>query len=441
MSSVISSVTTDTGNIESRAFRKIDLRIAAVLFGCFVLSYIDRVNISFAHLQMRQDIGLSDQQYGFAVGLLFFSYVLFEVPSNLLMVRIGARKTLSRIMILWGIVSTLTFAVQTPSHLYVARLALGAAEAGFFPGALLFFTRWYPSRRRARVIGMFALAVPVAGFIGGPLSGWILHAMNDVGGMQAWRWLFVIEGVPSIIAGALLYFFLTERPEDARWLTGAEKALIADALASERNAKGKDLASHHFSAALRTPRLYIAALVYMAVPWVANVITYWSPSIIKQAGGVNTVDVGLYSMIPYMIGAVCMLLICRSSDMRLERRWHWAACGTLAALSLVAQTFVMHDLALTIVTFTLMTIGFLGIAALFFTIPLAYLSGTAAAGGLALISALGQLIGSLAPMAIGHIKQHTGSLVGGLYLVAAVVMTAVLIVLLLIPAQTLHERR
>lgn len=440
MSTASPSVSLDLADAERAAYRKIDLRIAAVLFGCFVLSFIDRVNISFAHLQMRQDIGLSDEQYGFAVGLLFFSYVLFEVPSNLLMVRIGACKTLSRIMIAWGIVSTLTFAVQTPTHLYFARLALGVAEAGFFPGALLFFTHWYPAKRRARVIGIFALAVPVSGFLGGPLSGWILHAMNDVGGMAAWRWLFVIEGIPSIVAGVLLYFFLTERPKDARWLTDAEKTLIVSALEAERNAKGQDAASHHFGAALKSPRLYIAALVYTAVPWVANVITYWSPAIIKQAGAANAFDVGLISMIPYAIGAVAMLLICRSSDLRLERRWHWAACGTLAAASLVGLSFVMHDLMLTVVAITFLTIGFLGIAALFFTIPLAYLSGTAAAGGLALISALGQLAGSLAPMAIGHIKQQTGSVAGGLYLVAAVVMAAVAVVLWLIPSRTLHER-
>ncbi|MDR5770008.1 MULTISPECIES: MFS transporter [unclassified Caballeronia] len=440
MSTVSPSVPADLSMVERSAYRKIDLRIAAVLFGCFVLSFIDRVNISFAHLQMREDIGLTDGQYGFAVGLLFFSYVLFEVPSNLLMVRIGARKTLSRIMILWGIVSTLTFAVQTPAQLYVARLALGAAEAGFFPGALLFFTHWYPAKRRARVIGIFALAVPVSGFVGGPLSGWILHAMNDVGGMHAWRWLFFIEGLPSIVVGALLYFFLTERPADARWLTNAERSLITGALAAEQMAKGREAASHHFGAALKTPRIYIAALVYTAVPWVANVITYWSPAIIKQSGAGNAFDVGLFSMIPYAIGGVCMLLICRSSDLRLERRWHWAASGTLASASLVALTFVMHDLTMTIVAITFMTIGFLGIAALFFTIPLAYLSGTAAAGGLALISALGQLFGSFAPMVIGHVKQSTGSVAGGLYVVAAVVMCAVLIVLLLIPARSLHER-
>ncbi|SDV50767.1 MFS transporter [Chitinasiproducens palmae] len=441
MSTVPSLACADRAGIERSAYRKIDLRIAAVLFGCFVLSFIDRVNVSYAHLQMRQDIGLSDEQYGFAVGLLFFSYVLFEVPSNLAMARIGARKTLSRIMILWGIVSTLTMAVQTPTHLYIARLALGAAEAGFFPGALLFFTYWYPAKRRARVIGFFALAVPVSGFIGGPISGWILHAMNDVGGMHAWRWLFLIEGLPSIVVGVLLYCFLTERPADARWLNATERALVVEALAAEQRGKGNDAASHRFGAALRTPRLYVAALAYTAVPWVANVITYWSPSILKQAGAGNALDVGLLLTIPYTIGAIGMLLICRSSDLRLERRWHWAASGTLAALSLLALPLAMHDLMLTVVVFAFMTIGFLGIAALFFTIPLAYLSGTAAAGGLALISALGQLMGSFAPMTIGHIKQSTGSVTGGLYVVAGVVLIAVLVVLFLIPARVLHERR
>lgn len=441
MTLATASVVADQVGVEKRAYQKVDLRIAAVLFSCFVLSFLDRVNVSFAQMQLKQDIGLTDSQYGFAVGLLFFSYVLFEVPSNLLLVRIGARKTLSRIMILWGLVSTLTLFVQTPTHLYLARLALGAAEAGFFPGALLFFTFWYPAKRRAQVIGLFALAVPVSGFLGGPLSGWILHAMNGVGGLRAWQWLFLIEGLPSVVAGVLLYFFLTERPADAHWLSSEEKNVILSALAEEKLARGDSPSLHHFGAALKTPRLYIAAMVYTAVPWIANVITYWSPGIIKQAGATTLLNVGLLSMVPYVIGAIGMLLICRSSDKHLERRWHWAASGTLAVLSLIGLTFSMHSLTLTLVAISLVTIGYLGIAALFFTIPLAYLSGSAAAGGLALISALGQLGGSLAPMTIGHIKQSSGSITGGLYVVAAVVMAAVLIVLFLIPAHSLREKR
>ena len=440
MNTLVMQETLDRRDCERTAYRKVDLRIALVLFVCFVFAYLNRVNISYAQFQLRTDIGLSDAAYGLGAGLFFFGYVFFEVPSNLLLTRIGAKATISRIMVLWGIISASTMFIQTPTQFYVARLLLGIAEAGFFPGAMLFFTFWYPATRRARVIGIFALAVPIAGVVGGIVSGWILHTFEGTLGLKAWQWLFLFEGLPPIVAGVLVYLFLTETPGSAKWLTSEERDVIVSALEEEAKAKGTQAANHLFKEAIKSPRIYIAAFVYTSVPWVASVVTYWGPQMIKEAGGGTMLNVGFVSAIPYIVGAIGMLLVCRSSDKRLERRWHWALSAILAASSIALLPMVKGNLVATVVVLSFATMGFLSIAALFFTIPLSYLSGTAAAGGIALISALGQTGGFAAPTTIGYLKQATGSLSPGLYLVACVLTLGAATVLLFIPASSLKER-
>jgi ACS family phthalate transporter-like MFS transporter len=343
-------------------------------------------------------------------------------------------------MILWGIISSCTVWIETPTQFYVARLLLGIAEAGFFPGAMVFFTFWYPATRRARVIGIFALAVPVAGVVGGIVSGWILHTFESTLGLKGWQWLFLFEGMPPVLAGVLVYLFLTEGPEQAKWLTTEEREVIVSALKAEAKAKGTHAANHQFKEAIKNPRIYVAAFVYTAVPWVASVVTYWGPQLIKDAGGGSLLNVGFISAIPYLVGASGMLLICRSSDKRLERRWHWAASAILAACSVALLPVVKGNLVATVIVLSFVTMGFLSIAALFFTIPLSYLSGTAAAGGIALISALGQTGGFAAPTVIGYLKQSTGSLAPGLYLVTCVLALGAATLLLFIPANSLKER-
>lgn len=419
---------------EKSAYAKVHFRILLPLAICFMLAFLDRVNVGFAYLHMKVDVGLDEAAYGLGVGLFFVSYTMFEVPSNLLLTRIGARKTISRIMVLWGLISSATMFATTPTQFYIARLALGAAEAGFFPGAMLILTYWYPASKRARAIAMFSLAVPAAGMLGSPLSGWIMHSFADMHGLRDWQWLFLIEGFLPAIVGIAMYFILTDSPSKANWLTTEEKAVIAGALDAEQKAKGFSDKTHRFSAALRSPKLYIVALAYFPVAWVGSVLNYWGPLMLKQIGGGTVLNIGVMLMIPSIVGAIGMLIVCRSSDKRLERRWHWAISAMVTASAVVCMTQVGHNVTAALIVLSVMNVGYLCIAALFFTIPTAFLSGSAAAGGLALVSAMGQVGGFLAPLTIGHVKTSTGSFSLALLLVAALLLIAACFVIYLIPA-------
>lgn len=421
-------------SVEKSTYAKVTLRILFPLGICFMLAFIDRINVGFAYLHMRDDIGLSDSAYGLGVGLFFVSYTLFEVPSNLLLTRIGARKTISRIMVLWGLISSATMFASTPTEFFVARLALGAAEAGFFPGVMLILTYWYPASKRARAIALFSLAVPAAGMLGSPLSGWIMHTFGGVAGLRDWQWLFVVEGILPAIVGVAMYFFLTDSPAQANWLNAEEKALVTNLLESEQKAKGFSDTTHRFSAALKSPKLYIVALAYFPVAWVGSVLNYWGPLMLKQLGGGNVLNIGFLLTIPSVIGAIGMLIVCRSSDRRMERRWHWTISALLTATAVVGLSQVNHNLYAGVILLSAINVGYLCIAALFFTIPTAFLSGSAAAGGLALVSAMGQVGGFLAPIAIGHIKQSTGGFSIALLLVAGLLLAAGCFVIFLIPA-------
>lgn len=422
------------------AYTKVHLRVLLPLTFCFMLAYLDRVNVGFAYLHMKVDVGLDDAAFGLGVGLFFISYVMFEVPSNLLLTRVGAKKTISRIMILWGLISSATMFVQTPTQFYIARLALGIAEAGFFPGSMLILTYWYPAHKRARAIALFSLAVPLSGMLGSPLSGWILHTFNGVGPLKDWQWLFMLEGILPALTGVAMYFILTDSPAKATWLTNDERHVITSALQAEQKAKGFADKTHRFSAAIKSPRLYIVALAYFPVAWVGNVLNYWGPVFLKQVAGGSMLNIGFMLAIPSLVGAIGMLLVCRSSDKRLERRWHWAASAIVTAIATLALTTVGNDLTAAVATLCVMNIGYLCIAALFFTIPTSFLSGSAAAGGLALVSAFGQIGGFLAPVAIGNLRKLTGSFSPGLCVIAALLVGAALVVVTLIPASAFKKK-
>lgn len=425
--------------LSDATYARITWRLLPFLFICYVLNFIDRVNISFAHLQFKQDLGLSDASYGLGVGLFFIGYVLLEVPSNLLLQKIGARRTIARIMVLWGIVSVGMMFVRTPGQFYLARILLGAAEAGFFPGVVLYLTYWFPAARRARITSMFLLAVSVSGIVGGPVSGWIMGHMTDVHGLRGWQWLFLLEGIPAAVAGVVAFFYLTDRPDEAHWLSEQERTLVRHEL--DADARKKDGAPHSLRRALKDPRVYIVALGYMVVPWAGSVLNFWAPSIIHKSGVTSVWHVGLLSAIPYVVGGVAMILIGRSSDRRLERRWHFALCAFLAALGIALLPVASASWVASIIFLTIASIGYLAAIPLFWTIPPAYLSGPAAAGGIALISCLGQAGGLIAPVVIGRLNAMTGSLAVGLYVVVAVLVTGALAILLGIPARLLRERR
>jgi ACS family phthalate transporter-like MFS transporter len=421
-------------------YRKVTWRLLPFLFFCYVVNFVDRVNISFAHLQFKQDLGVTDASYGLGVGLFFIGYVLLEVPSNLLMQRIGARRTIFRIMTLWGIVSAGMMLVRNPTEFYIARILLGAAEAGFFPGVVLYLTYWYPSARRARITSLLLMAVAVSGVVGGPVSGWIMANMSGIQGLKGWQWLFLLEGLPAIGAGIFAYFYLDDHPSDARWLSTEERALIVHNLVADENAKPAR-SPHSLVDVLKDPRVYIVALGYMVVPWGGSVLNFWAPSIIHNSGVTDVWHVGLLSAVPYIIGASLMLVIGRHSDRYLERRWHFASMAMLTAAGIALLPGVSANWVMSIVFLTFATVGYLAAVSLFWTIPPAYLSGPAAAGGIALISCIGQAGGLLAPIVMGKITAITGSTGAGLYVVALVIVAGGLTVLIGLPSRMLVERR
>ncbi len=420
-------------------YRKITLRLVPFLFLCYVLNYIDRVNISFASLQFRQDLGISAASYGFGVGIFFVGYILFEVPSNLLMQRIGARRTMMRIMVLWGLVSIATLFVTSATQFYIVRALLGIAEAGFFPGVVFYLTLWFPSALRARIMSMFVLAIAVSGVIGGPVSGLIMSRMADFAGLRGWQWLFIVEGIPPVIVGIAAYFYLDDGPEQASWLDAEEKRLVIGNLAVEAVAR-ETAQRGSFWHAVRDPRLYAAAAAWFTLAWCGSVINYWSPTIIHNSGVSDTLMVGLLSAIPYAIGAIGMVMINRHSDLKLERRWHYAISVLAAALAVALLPSVAKDWQLAIALLAILSIGYLTGVALFWSIPTAYLSKTASAGSIALISSIGQCGGLTAPNIIGWTQQATGDFAVGFYTIAFGMVLGTVIMLVGLPARLLRER-
>lgn len=421
-------------------YGKVTRRLVAFLFVCYMMSYLDRINVGFAQLQMKQDLGFSDAVYGLGAGIFFLGYVLFEVPSNLLLMRIGARRTMLRIMLAWGLISSAMMFVSSPAMFYAMRFLLGAFEAGFLPGIILYLTFWFPGSRRARIIAIFMSAVPVAGVIGGPLSGWIMSAFDGASGLRGWQWMFLLEGIPTVLLGLMVPFLLVDRPRDATWLTEREKGIIGQALAAERGAEGAE--QHRtFGQALRDPRVYLLSFTYFTIICGVYTISFWLPTILKGAGVADVFSIGLYSAIPYAVGALGMVLIGRHSDLRMERRWHLAACGFVGAASLVWLALSGGSLALSLAALSLGTATIFAGMPVFWAIPTSYLSGAAAAGGIAAINSLALIGGFLSPTIMGWAKDATGSLDSGLYLTAALLVAGGAAILAGTPRGLLHEAR
>jgi MFS family permease len=318
---------------EARAvYRKVTWRLLPFLFVCYVFAYLDRANIGFAHLQFSRDVGMSEAAFGLGVGLFYAGYMIFEVPSNLWLQRVGVRRTLLRIMVLWGVVSAGTAFVHTPAQFYLARVLLGAAEAGFFPGVILYFTYWFPAARRARITSIFMTAICVSGIVSGPLSGLILDTLTGIWHFRGWQWMFLLEGLPSIVAGLFAYVYLTDRPEQAEWLSAAEKSFLIDEIKHEAQTKA--------------PKFYILTFAYFSVPWASIVVHIWAPSVIQKSGVTNIWHVGLFSAVPYVVGAAAMYLLGRSSDRMLERRWHFMVSCVLAAVGVALLPLAANSLGL-----------------------------------------------------------------------------------------------
>jgi len=410
---------------------KIAKRIVPFLILLFVVAWLDRVNVGFAKLQMLDDLGFSEAVYGFGAGIFFFGYLLFEVPSNLFLERIGARKTLARIALLWGATSIAMMFVKTATHFYVLRFLLGAFEAGLYPGVVLYLTYWFPSRRRAQMLGLFLTAVPIAGIVGGPMSGWIMGAMGGQAGLTNWQWLFLLEGIPSVILGLLTFVTIVDTPGQARWLSERDKQLVlADLEADHRQAGPR---KHGFGEALRSPGVWLLSLIYFCLVSANPTLGFWGPTIIRGIGVKSNMMIGLLSAVPYVAAMIALVVVGRSSDRLLERRYHCALSCLAAAVGLVLIGVFANTPPLAFAALVLAVAGVLSAFAPFWQMPTILLAGTAAAGGIALINSIGNLSGWLGPFVVGWLMDLTGTTSAGLYVVAGIEVLAAVLILRFIP--------
>ncbi|HDR9584176.1 TPA: MFS transporter [Burkholderia stabilis] len=408
---------------DAQLFSKIAWRIVPFLFLCYVVSFLDRINIGFAQLQMKHDLGFSDAMYGLGAAVFYVGYVFCEVPSNLLLARFGARRTFTRIMLLWGIASTGMMFVSQPSHFYVLRFLLGVFEAGFFPGIVLYLTYWFPANRRAAAISVFFAGVAVAGVLGGLMSGWIMRDMSGVLGLHGWQWMFAIEGAPAILLAFAAFTFLVDRPQDATWLTSDEKARVAALCADGRGAHdAHDRRS--LMAALANPRVYLFAFIYFSLTCASLTLNFWMPLMIRDFGVTDVVAVSLYTVVPNAVGAVGLILIARRSDRTGERRKHFAACTIGGGLALAALTLHLHSFAAMLACLSIAATLIFAALPIFWAVPTRYLSGNAAAAGIALISSIGITSGIVSPWVIGMIRTRTGSMDLAVYLLAALLVVS-----------------
>ena len=415
--------TATTWDDVSGLYDKLNWRLLPFLLMCYLFAYLDRVNVGFAKLQMQGDLGLSDAAYGVGAGIFFIGYVLFELPSNLLLPKIGARKTFSRILVLWGITSACMLFVRNVPMFYGMRFLLGIFEAGFAPGMIFYLSYWYGPSRMARAIAIVFLAGPIGGIVGGPVSAWLMTSLAGKAGLAGWQWMFLAEGLPCIVLGIATLFLLPNRPADANWLSADEKRLLAAELGS---ASGK---SHSFGTILRNPKIYHLAAAYFCIIASIYAISFWLPTIIKLQGVTDTITLGWYAAIPYVAAAFGMYFIGRRSDTRGERRYHSAIPAAAAALLLSIAALVNGNLIASMIVLTFATMGLWMAYTVFWAIPSQFVKGDGAAGGISLINTIGLSGGFWGPALIGWAKSATGSLYAGLLIVAFLSLCAALLLI------------
>ena len=409
--------------VEIRTIAKVSRRLVPFLIICYFVAYLDRVNVGFAALTMNQDLGLSQTAFGFGAGIFFIAYFIFEVPSNLLLERFGARKWIARIMLSWGILSgAMAFIPEiaratglgNENSFYLVRVLLGAAEAGFFPGIIFYLTLWFPTEYRARIVGYFMAAIPLSTVIGAPISGVLLYLHGGLG-LAGWQWLFIIEAVPAIILSGVVFFYLTDRPADAAWLAPDERQWLAERLTLEQRQRVA-IQDYSVTQALVNPRVLGLSMVYFGAVATTYGLSFFLPQIVK-AFGLNTFLTTLVSAAPYAVGLIGMVWWGRRSDRVVERRFHTAFPLFVAAAGIAVST-VFDDPTLKMISLCIAGFGIFACLPVFWTLPTAFLSGAAAACGIAVINSIGNLAGFAGPFAMGWIKDHTGSYTGGLLLLS-----------------------
>jgi MFS transporter, ACS family, tartrate transporter len=404
--------------------RKVARRIVPYIFICYIINYLDRFNVSFAALEMSGDLGFSEMTYGLGASMFFVGYVFFEIPSNLIMLRVGARIWIARIMMTWGLASTCMIFVKSPFNFYLLRLLLGVAEAGFFPGMILYLTYWIPAGERARAFALFLTSTSLAGVVGGPISG-ILFKMGGVYGLKGWQWLFLLEGVPAILLGWVTLFYLVDKPEQANWLSSAERNWLSETIKKEQEDKklGHSLTLWQ---ALKHPRVWQLCLLYFSVVISFYGVAFWLPQIVKSFSGLSNSAVAMLSAVPYLSASICMVIVANHSDKMRERKWHVALPAFAGCLGLGLAVFFLenHYPLAAFFSLCLAASGIWSTLGPFWSLPTAFLGGTAAAGGVALINSIGNVGGFVGPYIIGYIKQTTQSFTSGMLVLAGTLLIA-----------------
>jgi len=415
--------------IEAKTIRKLQVRLIPFLFVLYVVAMVDRINIGFAALTMNKDLGLSSQQFSIASGIFFIGYFLFEVPSNLMLHKIGARIWIARILLSWGLVASLTGLVQSVHQLYAVRVLLGFAEAGYYPGIVLYLTYWFRQREQARVLSLFLTGFAVNGIVGSPISGFILVHVHWLS-VASWRWLFILEGIPAIALGFLTYFVLPNRPSEAKFLTGEEKEWLQAELAQEDQLKlqrGPQSALQ----GMTNPRVWHLVVIYFGMMIGSYTLSFFAPQFVKSLSKEYSNSlVGYVVMIPYLAALVGMILVGRSSDRWMERRYHAAICLLVGGIGFLSLGWI-HSPFVTIALLSLLAIGYCSSLSPFWAMPSEFLTGFSAASGIALINSAGNLGGFAGPSLVGFITQKTGTLYGGLAFAGISLLVAAMLVLLL----------
>lgn len=415
---------------EDALYAKVAWRLLPFLFVCYVAAYLDRVNVGFAKLEMLEDLAFSEVVYGLGAGVFFIGYFIFEVPSNVLLHRMGARVCLARIMVSWGLISAAMMFVTTPASFYTLRFLLGVAEAGFFPGVILYLTYWFPAARRGRITALFVTAVAISGVIGSPLSGLIMESMDGVRGWAGWQWLFLLEGLPSVLLGLFALAYLDDGIAEARWLSADEKALLAARIAADDVGK----VHHRILDGMREPQVWLLSAIYFCFVMGLYGINFWLPTIVRALGVEQLRAIGMVSAVPFAAAAVVMVAVGRSADRRRERRWHIVVPAALGALGLLGSVALAEHPRLAVAALTLGTCGVLSAIPLCWSLATAFLAGGAAAAGIAFINSFGNLSGFVGPYLVGWITAATGSTDGGVVMLAGFLLLGAALVLFRVPA-------
>ena len=414
-------------------YRKIIWRIMPILVIGYIIAYVDRVNVSFAKLQMLGDLKFSESVYGVGAGIFFLGYFAFEVPSNIMLHKVGPRLWICRVIVTWGIVSALTALVHTPLQFYTARLLLGVAEAGFFPGMILYLTYWFPAHRRAAMVALLMAGNPVSGIIGGPLSGFILHHFANTKGIAGWQWLFIIEAVPAVLLGVVIFLFLDNRVAEAKWLSDNERTEVA------REIQAEAVSKTHVSlrSVFTSPKVWLLCAIFFGIEMGSYAVGFWQPTIIRQSGVKDAFRIGLLTTIPYAAALVALILTGRHSDRTRERRWHTIFPCLASAIGFLLCTQAGANTSLAMFGLVLAAAGVITAVAMFWALPTSLLGGSAAAAGIAFVNCTGNLGGFFSPTILGFLKTQTGTLNSGLYLVAGCMVASAILVFTLAPAPAL----